>query len=210
MNEIPQRIHQKIPVTGFFATNAITQYKSAGADKLSVSEQKTLKGFQNSKRKSEYLASRLLLKDMAGHWLKSDGKLSVLKDELGQPYGMLNGEQYYLSIAHTSDAIFGGITRDYPIGIDLEPLNRNLPESLADRITHPNEGQEIKDIPTLRLWTIKEAFIKLLGQGLRLNMNEVEVSFNDGFYFAKSDNEKNAQICSFQSENNWMAIAYFN
>jgi phosphopantetheinyl transferase len=133
----------------------------------------------------------------------------ILKDELGRPFGKTDSQKFFVSIAHTDDFVLCGLCRDYPIGVDLEPIDRTVPPKLKQRITHPKETDIAGDIPLIRLWTIKEAYIKLRGQGLRMNMNEVHIKRETEQIFAKINNDKRAKICSFRLKNNWVAIAYY-
>lgn len=59
------------------------------------------------------------------------------------------------------------------IGFDLETLDRNVPLEIADRYFRPEETAWLVALPEderpcgfLRLWTLKEAFIKATGEGL--------------------------------------------
>ncbi|CAL9084792.1 unnamed protein product [Musa textilis] len=80
------------------------------------------------------------------------------------------------NISHTSSMIACGVTVDVPIGIDIEekrrkPVNNLL--SLAHRYFSPYEVQylasfmdpESRQSEFLRLWTLKEAYVKALGRG---------------------------------------------
>ncbi|XP_064959776.1 uncharacterized protein LOC135609910 isoform X3 [Musa acuminata AAA Group] len=80
------------------------------------------------------------------------------------------------NISHTSSMIACGVTVDVPIGIDIEekrrkPVNNIL--SLAHRYFSPYEVQylasfmdpESRQSEFLRLWTLKEAYVKALGRG---------------------------------------------
>ncbi|URD99956.1 4'-phosphopantetheinyl transferase superfamily [Musa troglodytarum] len=80
------------------------------------------------------------------------------------------------NISHTSSMIACGVTVDVPIGIDIEekrrkPVNNLL--SLAHRYFSPYEVQylasfmdpENRQSEFLRLWTLKEAYVKALGRG---------------------------------------------
>lgn len=170
------------------------------------SEQQELAGISNKKRRCEYVTSRAAIKQLGRKM--GLASLNIFKDELGRPYALSEGQHYHVSIAHTDSMVFCGISGEQEIGIDLEPLNRTVPEKLMERITQPREKNTLSNIPPLRLWTIKEAVIKLEGQGLRLNMNRIYVQEENGRFFAEINNDKRAKICSFHTENDWLAIAY--
>ena len=60
------------------------------------------------------------------------------------------------------------------LGFDVEPLDRKINMGIADRYFCPEEVGWLEFLPEaarpagfLRLWTLKEAFIKATGQGLR-------------------------------------------
>nr|NIT58074.1 4'-phosphopantetheinyl transferase superfamily protein [Fodinibius sp.]NIV12990.1 4'-phosphopantetheinyl transferase superfamily protein [Fodinibius sp.]NIY26656.1 4'-phosphopantetheinyl transferase superfamily protein [Fodinibius sp.] len=174
-------------------------------DQLSTEEKKELETCKSLKRQREFVTSRIILKELAG----DEHKFEVLKDDLGQPFGKTDTQKFFISIAHTDDFVLCGLSPNSPIGVDLEPADRTVPGRLKQRITHPKESNVASDIPLIRLWTIKEAYIKLRGQGLRMNMNEVQIRRESDQIFAKINNDKRAKICSFRMENNWLAVAYY-
>jgi 4'-phosphopantetheinyl transferase len=65
------------------------------------------------------------------------------------------------------------------IGFDLEPINRNVSLSIASRYFRSDEIAWLESLPRserktgfLRLWTLKEAFIKATGTGLAQDLAE--------------------------------------
>lgn len=209
MNDISSHIQQFVSFSGCFAWTTITELSTEDLEQLSDYEREELKHLTNVRRQREFVTSRLLLKKMAQQTLLVQDDLQIRKDELGQPFGVYGDEQYFVSIAHTRQDVFCGITVSKPIGVDLEPVERKVPSKLSKRITHPDEPQSIIEIPTIQLWTIKEAYIKLRGEGLRMNMNEVCIRPNGAHFETQLNNDKRAKICSFQSENNWVAVAHY-
>lgn len=198
-----------MPISGKFAVSQIMELSDESQSLLNTNEKKELSSFKNKRRKKEYVTSRLILKELAREMGVKNNEFVILKDELGRPGGKCGSAEYYVSIAHTQNNVFCGITRSTTIGVDIEPVNRAVPEKLKHRILHSNEAQAVREMEAIRLWTIKEAVIKLEGQGLRMNMNEVEVQQEKNGFFVEINNDKTAKICSFQTQDNWLAVAYY-
>lgn len=209
MHAISSEITNQLPFRGQFAITRIHSLSAETLQKLSDSEKQELEMFTSVKRRKEYVTSRILLKEIAQKMKIEADSLSILKDDLGQPYGMHNGKRFNISIAHTDEQVFCGISKEVPIGVDMEPKDREVPSRLKPRICHPEEEQLISNVKPIRLWTVKEAYIKLRGQGLRMNMNEVCLQQKKGGFFVEINNDKTAKICSFQTKGNWLAIAYY-
>lgn len=176
---------------------------------LNDEEKKELDSFTHLKRQREYLTSRLVLKRLAGQMNLDRERFVVLKDKLGCPYGRYLSDHYYISIAHSNEEVFCGVSSRQPIGLDLEPVSRRVPGKLMRRILHPKEAGLVEKMLPIRLWTIKEALVKLEGRGLRMNMNEVMVRQEGEEYYAELSKNKTAKICSFESQENWLAVAFY-
>lgn len=209
MQDVSTVVPNAIPFKAYFGVIDILDIAPELLDRLNDVEKEELELFSNLKRQREYLSSRVALKELASGYEIDISRFTIEKDELGQPYGLIGGQQYYVSIAHTDRQAFCGISHERAIGVDLEPLEREVPDKLMKRIKHPDEDNLVRGIEAIRLWTIKEAYIKLRGQGLRLNMNEVPVRRDDTDFLVELNNDKSAKICSFQMGTNWLAIAYY-
>ncbi|MFD6187647.1 4'-phosphopantetheinyl transferase family protein, partial [Streptomyces goshikiensis] len=93
----------------------------------------------------------------------------------GRPVLRGLGGELEVSLAHTDELILVGVSRTGPIGVDAEPADRDISfELLRDQVCTPREGEELAALPEderrarlLRLWTLKEAYTKALGHGLR-------------------------------------------
>ncbi|MFI8952450.1 4'-phosphopantetheinyl transferase family protein [Streptomyces sp. NPDC053750] len=97
----------------------------------------------------------------------------------GRPY--LRGfDQIDVSLTHTDELIAVGIGRLGRIGVDTEPAGRRMSfDLLQDHVCTSAEKEELATLPEeeqsaamLRLWTLKEAYTKAIGQGLRLGFTE--------------------------------------
>ncbi|WP_405987828.1 4'-phosphopantetheinyl transferase family protein [Streptomyces sp. NBC_00986] len=123
-----------------------------------------------------FVASRLAVKYTAAAALGVEpADLDLAYRIAGRPY--LRGlGQIDLSLTHTDDLIAVGISRNGRIGVDAEPMDRRMPVGLLkDQMCTFAERRELAGLDEreqaaalLRLWTLKEAYTKALGQGMRL------------------------------------------
>ena len=118
-------------------------------------------------------------------WLPSQRRLQdwngdVGYDEHGKPFMQnASGERIEgvdFSISHCKNAIAVALS-DCPVGIDVESF-RHAEEPLLKRTMNPEEQTEVRTATDsaeafTRLWTCKEAVLKLRGTGLVDNLHEV-------------------------------------
>lgn len=126
-----------------------------------------------------FVASRLATKYTAAAALGTEpAELDLAYRIGGRPY-LRSLDQIDVSLTHTDDVIAVGISRDGRIGVDIEPAGRRMSyELLKERMLTPAEREGLERLPEeeraarlLRVWTLKEAYTKALGQGLRLDFN---------------------------------------
>lgn len=176
---------------------------------LTSKERPEYDGFKSRARKQEYLATRRLVRDMVKHLNLDPAQFLLQKDEFGKPSGLYDDNEYKISIAHTDRHVLCAISPEIELGVDMEPESRKVPELLRDRVLNPDEVELAKGKQTIRIWTIKEAMVKLQGQGMRTNLNECTLLSAQGNEFIATFNDDNrAKICSFERENHWLAIAW--
>lgn len=166
--------------------------------------------FQNRRRKDEFLSARGLIKKLVTEIGLDETMFEVHKDRLGQPFGVYQNRSYNLSLAHTGEKVLCGISAGISIGVDMEPAGRIVDERLKSRMLHPEEGEFLKKESLIRIWTLKEALVKLEGKGLRTNLNQIIIRpENESEFTGKFNNDKSARICSFQYDNYWIAVAFY-
>jgi len=185
--------------------------KAPSSGILNKSEQKEYENFKNIGRRREFLATRTLVKKVAAEQGFSIREFRIKKDDMGKPYAICNGQNIYLSIAHSNRNVMCSISTEREIGVDLEPIDREVNQRLGKRIYHPDETEETREIDLIRIWTIKEALIKLYGCGLRRNLKDLRVGrLTEEKFSGKFDNDNSAIICSFQRHQHWIAVAYYS
>lgn len=152
-----------------------------------------------------FVTSRMVVKYTAAAALRAvPADLDLSYRIGGRPYirGM---DQIDISLSHTEDLIAVGVSRTGRIGVDAEPAGRLMSfDLLRDRICIPAESTELERMPPerqnaelLRLWTLKEAYSKALGQGLRLGFTEFGFSLADGGLLGPGGNPAGGGTWSF-------------
>ena len=124
-----------------------------------------------------FAASRLLLRYAAGMAVGAEPEqFEIARHPNGRPY--LRGcDQVEVSISHTGRIVVAGISRLGPIGVDVESVERPMDRAeLAELVCSPYESEVLRGLPQqdrenylVRLWTLKEAYSKALGLGMRLS-----------------------------------------
>ena len=98
---------------------------------------------------------------------------TFLYNEHGTPY-LEDGP--YFSISHCKQGIVVAVS-ETPIGIDIEAI-RPLNEGLVQKAMNPQEQAQIAAAENpaqefIRLWTRKEAYVKMQGTGIISDMHEI-------------------------------------
>jgi 4'-phosphopantetheinyl transferase len=130
--------------------------------------------------RNRYATSRVLLKYAAGAVLRGDpDALELAYGPTGRPY--LRGcDQIDISLSHTDDLLLVGLTTRGLIGVDAERIDRQMYGSgLGRHVCTPYElvtlaslTEEERNPSLVRLWTLKEAYSKAIGQGMQFRFTE--------------------------------------
>ena len=110
------------------------------------------------------------------------GKLpEIAVADRGKPYFV--DSHWHFSISHTKKRVFC-VLADCPVGLDAEEADRNIDLRLAEKILSPVEKAQFdqaadKRLALLRFWVLKEAAVKLSGEGLRGYPNHTSFSLDD-------------------------------
>lgn len=94
--------------------------------------------------------------------LAEEGISLPIKDLILEDYCTVKGQDSLtISLTHTSNwgaAVLASKKEYISVGIDIEPLTRNVKTSILERISH----SEDQTLPALTLWSVKEASFKAL------------------------------------------------
>lgn len=84
--------------------------------------------------------------------------------ENGKPV-IIGHEDIHFNMSHCKYAVACAISNK-PIGIDIERIQEKVNESLAVYVLNEKELEDITPEKFTRLWTMKEAVVKLTGRGI--------------------------------------------
>ena len=91
------------------------------------------------------------------------------------------------------------VLADHPVGVDVESLGRYRP-ALARHTMNERELEQIElaerpDVAFTRLWTMKEARLKLTGEGIGSGMRDV-LDDSTGYRFTTTVNLEHQYVCT--------------
>lgn len=123
---------------------------------LSQNELARFHNFNNSQRKREFLATRIIKKELFGD-------KEIKYSTSGAPY--IENEPF-ISISHTKNCAAIAVCHDFAIGLDLE-LIQNKACKIQRRFISPEESDFLDitdDLTMSQAWSCKESLYKLAGR----------------------------------------------
>jgi len=156
---------------------------------LSPREERILAGLGIVPRRRKWLmgraAAKQVVREMSSGEGVQDNRISVLNQPSGEPFVLIEGSGGWgraISISHRSDIGMAAAPLDETlrIGADVESVEPRDPALVRQFYTEGEaqvveaSGQE-RDEVVARIWSAKEAVLKLLGLGLRIDTRGVVV-----------------------------------
>ncbi len=137
-------------------------------------------------RNAEIAKKRLYTGAFLQHVLSKESGLLVEQlhygyNQWGKPR-LENAENIHFNLSHSGDYVVL-VVSDSPVGVDVEHKSKNY-LSLAKRCFCESEYEEILSLQDedaqrrrfLECWTMKEAYIKFVGEGMRIPLNTFQFS----------------------------------
>ena len=150
---------------------------------LSETELQKLAQMRFPRRREEWLLGRWTAKRLLAAVEGRDPRAWQVENEAdGQPYVQADGERLpgCLSISHRGGQAVCAWTSapGVALGIDLERIEPRSPAFVRDYFTAAEQALiagAARELDAVLLWSAKEAMLKALGKGLRLDTRAVEV-----------------------------------
>ena len=158
---------------------------------LSADELGRAKRFLFERDRRRFIVGRGVLRNILSRYTKENpARLRFRYSKYGKPFLIPPAGQDTLrfNLSHSGELALYAITCRRDIGIDVEQI-RSMPdaEQLAERFFSNQENQtfravspEQKDTAFFNCWTRKEAYVKAIGEGLSLPLDQFDVSLAPG------------------------------
>ncbi len=176
------------PVTGMVeiwskAVDEATEFD--GSLRILSDEERTRAGrFHFGRDRIRFVARRAFLRNILATYVGVAAReIRYLKSQEGKPE--LNPSRgLFFNTSHSGGLAVVAVANLPHLGVDIERL-RPIPDALdlAHQYFSPNELKTIRSIPEssrvakfLTLWTRKESYVKAVGAGLSIPLNEFDVS----------------------------------
>jgi len=129
-----------------------------------------LNRFKSESRKSEWLAVRVLLKELTG------SEMAIVYRDSGAPY--LQDSDLHISISHTKGFSSVIISPDQFVGIDIEYHSERI-HRIKSRFLCKEEIELLGSNPAtddlLVFWSAKETVFKMIGQTTADTQNDIRI-----------------------------------
>ena len=128
--------------------------------------------FRNERGQRTCVLAYLLLKRALREEYGITGNPIFTYGEHGKP-AIVGHPDVHFNLSHCREAVVCAVSR-HPVGVDVESVSR-YKDSLARHTMNGNEQARISvadrpDVAFTRLWTMKEARLKLTGEGITIDL----------------------------------------
>ncbi len=192
---------------------------------LNPKELQRYRGITSAGKRVEFLSSRLLLRKILDYYLpEKAASVHSVTDSFGRPFWYIEQQKLplYFSLSHTKGIIACAIAAIPEIGCDIELIRpRRYESELAEKVLGKKEmrhyqKQKSKNCARrffYRCWTLKEAFLKAQGVGIRESLLEIDSGCGEfsadffSFYPEKQRRENWQFSHDFPTKNYSLALA---
>ncbi|SHK09876.1 4'-phosphopantetheinyl transferase [Marinobacter antarcticus] len=176
------------------------QVPEAAPDWLTARERETFSALSDT-RAAEFLTSRWLIRQALSR--ASAVAPAQCRPVEGRPTASANPPDWHLSLSHSHGLSACGIQYGSALGIDIEPSKRHpqwqkVVKRWFSSIEQEWLFQEDDPHTFLRVWTLKEAWLKATGRGIAGNLQTLEVRRHFELYGDQPDGHW--QACCFYTE----------
>jgi 4'-phosphopantetheinyl transferase len=158
---------------------------------LAPGEKEKAESFRFACDQKKYIAGRGALRTILGKYLRVEPAMIAFtygphgKPALASPFDQT---RLQFNLAHCDSLALLAVTRERMVGVDVEEIRPMEDAAEMAKICCSQREQNHlrslsggdRSISFLRLWTLKEAWLKATGDGISDALTDVEVAFNSG------------------------------
>ncbi len=154
-----------------------------------------------------YFCSLILRKDF------SVISINYIFNENGKP--SLESGEYGFSISYTNDYVYIAVVRNNMIGLDAEQIN-DIDLDVSKEFMSERELVKLKELTNKHeyfytIWTLKEAYIKLVGKGIDDAIVDTEfIEDENGRFFMTKEIERKIYYSNVVSRDCIISVATYN
>lgn len=154
---------------------------------LDDTERRRTRALRRPADRRRHIAARALVRTVLSRYRpRAPEAWRFVTDEHGRPriapeHGL---PEMQFNIAHTAGVVVLAVTADGALGVDVETPRRRTDTLALERYFAPAERRVLQGLPDaarrrrfFELWTLKEAYLKARGMGLRLPLKSVAFQY---------------------------------
>jgi len=150
---------------------------------LNADEKEKASTFVRPELQKKYIKTRGVLRKVLGSYLNEKPQEIIINTgEYGKPF--INESRLYFNLSHAGNKFVIAVSNCGEVGVDIEQYkNRNNLSGLVRKCFSDVEkaywqclSEEQKVAMFYRLWVRKEAFVKAVGRGIALGLNQCVVN----------------------------------
>jgi 4'-phosphopantetheinyl transferase len=158
---------------------------------LTPDERQRCERFAFERDRRQFLAGRSLLRIVLSKYTTIPPHLWRFRvNDYGKPSieSPAAGTDLWFSVTHTSNVAAVAVAVGFQVGVDAEWVSRSADwKTVAENYFAPEEWGYLRSLPDaeqrtgfFQIWTLKEALLKALGQGLSIPLNAFRFAFPRG------------------------------
>ena len=169
------------------------------------------------KKKSEYKSGYhryshrcgiALLKKAFSYLGKEISENDILMSEKGKPY--IDGSKIFFNISHC-DGLAVCVLSDKPVGVDCESVRKAstavMKKCFGSIETDYVNNSEEKNIAFTRIWTLKESYVKMTGDGVSSSLTDKCFDIDEGRALFESGAEFIHYDCLLDEEQYFISVS---
>jgi len=178
---------------------ALHAQENTNAAILSPDELERAHRFHFQIHRQRFIAARSTLRTLISLYIRiAPHEIIFSYGQHNKPFLQVPGNtQLQFNVSHSNDMAVFAFTAGYAIGVDIEKIQTEYNQHIAQRYFSQKENESLLQLPQqeriagfYRIWARKEALIKATGKGLSNLLSAFSVSVNDDFEVIILDNKE--------------------